>query len=101
VLTAYWGWFPVFVLASIIWAALDAKRVGLWRYKTGISGSPTTLLFLLLILGWPIVFPWYLGVRLKIWAGVAQLRDEYQPWHMSDPTIGPNGLVQPWRGRKL
>ncbi len=97
----YWGWFHVFALASILWAALDSKRVRLWRYHTGISGGPVIIFVLLLVLGWPLVFPWYLGMRLKIWAGVARLRDEYQPWQMSDPTIGPGGLVQPWRGRKL
>jgi len=55
----------------------------------------------LFLLGWPIVLPWYLGMRFKIWAGVARLRQEYQPWRMSDQTVGPNGLVQPWRGRRL
>jgi hypothetical protein len=95
------GWFPVFALASIIWAALDSRRVRLWRYHTGIAGGPVTIFVLLLVLGWPLVFPWYLGMRLKILFGVARWRDEYQPWQMSDPTVGPSGLVQPWRGRKL
>lgn len=98
---AHWGWFPVFALASIIWAALDSRRVRLWRYHTGISGGPATIFILFLVLGWPLVFPWYLGMRLKIWAGVARLRADYQPWQMSDPTVSPSGLVQPWRGRKL
>jgi len=97
----YWGWFPVFAVASIIWAALDSKRVHLWRYHTGISGGPVTIFILLLVLGWPIVFPWYLGMRLKICAGVARLRDEYQSCQISGPKVGPGGLVQPWRGRKL
>jgi hypothetical protein len=95
------AWFSVFALASIIWAALDSRRVRLWRYQTGIAGGPVTIFILLLVLGWPLVFPWYLGIRLKILFGVARLRDEYQPWQMSDPTVGPSGLVQPWRGRKL
>jgi hypothetical protein len=98
---SHWGWFPIFALTSIIWAALDSKRVRLWRCRTGISGGPTTIFILLLVLGWPLVFPWYLGMRFKIWARVARLREEYQPWQMSDPTPGPTGLVQPWRGRKL
>ncbi len=98
---AYLGWFAAFALTSIIWAALDSKRVRFWRYHTGTSGGPVTIFILLLILGWPLIFPWYLGVRMKIWAGVARLREEYQPWQMSDLTIGPGGLVQPWRGRKL
>ena len=95
------GVFGLFALVTIIWAILDSRRVDLRRYHTGISGGPTTLFVLLLIFGWPIVFPWYLGMRFKIMAGTARLRDEYQPWQMSDPTVGPNGLVQPWRGRRL
>jgi hypothetical protein len=66
VFAAYWGWFPIFALASIIWAALDSRRVRLWRYHTGISGGPVTIFILLLVLGWPVVFPWYLGMRMKI-----------------------------------
>lgn len=96
-----YGWFEVFAVASVIWVLWDSKRVRFWRYHTGISGSPSTVFILLLVLGWPIVFPWYLGIRLKIWTGVARLRDEYQPWNMSDATVGPSGLVQPWRGRRL
>lgn len=100
-LTLYWGWFSVFALISIIWAVLDSRRIRLWRYYTGIAGGPLVIFILLLVLGWPIILPWYLGMRLKIWAGVARLRDEYQPWQMSDATVGPTGLVQPWRGRKI
>lgn len=95
------GWFYGFVLASIIWAILDSRHARLWRYHTGISGGPATIFVLLLILGWPIVLPWYVGMRLKILTGTARLRDEYQPWQMSDVAISPNGLVQPWRGRKI
>jgi hypothetical protein len=95
------GVFSLFALVTIIWAILDSRRVDLRRYHTGISGGPSILFVLLLIFGWPIVFPWYLGMRFKIMAGTARLRDEYQPWSMSDPTVGPKGLVQPWRGRGL
>lgn len=98
---SYCGTFPVFVLASIVWAALDSKRVRLRCYHTGISGGPTVIFILFLFLGWPIVFPWYLGMRLKISTGTARLRNEYQPWQMSDSTVGASGLVQPWKGRKL
>jgi len=99
--TAIYGWFAIFAVASVVWVVWDSKRVGFWRYRTGIAGRPNTVLVLLLLLGWPIVFPWYLGMRLKILAGVASLREEYQPWKMSDATVSPTGLVQPWRGRRL
>jgi len=101
VLFARWGLFSTFTVVSIIWAAMDSRRIRLWRYYTGISGGPLTIFVLLLVIGWPLVFPWYLGMRLKIWAGVARLRDEYRPWQMSNHTLGPSGLLQPWRGRKL
>lgn len=100
VLTAYVGMFSIFAIISIIWAALDSQRVHLRRYYTGISGGPITIFILFLILGWPIVFPWYLGMRLKIRFGVARLRDEYQQPKMSDSAIGA-GLIQPWKGREL
>lgn len=97
----YFGLFPIFAVASVTWAAFDSRRLKLRRYRTGIAGGPLTILVLFLFLGWPIIFPWYLGMRLKILMGTAQLREEYQPWQMSDATIGPTGLVQPWRGREL
>ena len=101
VVTAYYGVFQCFAVAAIIWAAFDCRRVKLRRYRTGIGGGPITIFVLFLLLGWPIIFPWYLGMRLKIFMGTARLREEYQPWRMSDATIGPTGLVQPWHGRKL
>jgi hypothetical protein len=100
-LASHWGLFSLFALTCIIWAALDSRQARLWRYYSGISGGPLTIFILLLFLGWPIVFPWYLGMRLKIMTGTARLREEYQPWKMSDETVGPTGLLQPWRGRKL
>jgi hypothetical protein len=100
-LAAHWKCFPSFVLASSIWAVLDSKRVRLRRYYTAIAGGPATVFILLMVLGWPVVFPWYLGMRLKIMTGTARLRDEYQASQMSNATMESNGLIQPWRGLKL
>ncbi len=96
-----WSVFPFFATAASLWVVFDSRRVEFWRYHTAISGGPTVIFILLLVLGWPVVFPWYLGMRLKNLAGTARLRDEYRPWQMSDSTVGANDLVQPWRGRKL
>jgi hypothetical protein len=99
--SSYFGFFEVFALASVVWAVIDSKRVRLQRFYTALSGPPLVVLCLLMLFGWPIVFPWYLGTRFKIMAGVARLREEHQPWSMSDQKVAPSGLVQPWRGRKI
>ena len=62
--------------SSIVWAAVDCKRIRLWHFYTGISCHPTTLILLMVIL-WPIVFPWYLAIRFQIAAGTAKLREDY------------------------
>ena len=67
---------------------------------TGISGGPITIFILYLVLGWTIIFPWYLGMRLKILARVARLRDGYQPSPASNSPVG-TGLIQPWKHREL
>jgi hypothetical protein len=76
-LTAYFGWFRLFAFAAAVVAALDARHIGVWRYRSDIAQKPGTL-FILLVLLWPFVFPWYLGLRMKIWAGTAELKDEYR-----------------------
>lgn len=88
------------VPVAIVLAALDARRVRIWRYRSDIARSPGTLLILMLLLGW-LILPWYVGLRLKILAGTAELRDAYQ-W--ADPdgpapeyTMSASGLVRPWK----
>jgi hypothetical protein len=93
--------FLVLVVFAFTWLAYDHKRMRIWRYETGLPGKSSVLFFFLILFIWTIVVPWYLGLRFSILMGVARLRDEYKPWRMSDAQIGENGLVQPWRGRKL
>ncbi|MCU1292629.1 MAG: hypothetical protein JWP08_1479 [Bryobacterales bacterium] len=93
-------WWLVFV--AIVLAALDARRVRIWRYRSDIARSPGTLFILMLLFGW-LILPWYIGLRLKILAGTAELKDTYR-W--ADPQASPpdhhvskSGLIQPWRRR--
>jgi hypothetical protein len=92
---------PIVLVFSITWVALDHEKIHAERYYTGLPGRSVGLLLLFLILGWSIVLPWYLGLRFTIMAGTARLRDEYKPWRMSDGQMGPNGLIQPWRGKQF
>ena len=100
VVAALSGWWWL-VLVAIVLAALDARRVRIWRYRSDIARSPGTLLILmLLVLGW-LVLPWYIGLRLKILAGTAELKDSSR-W--ADPhasgsgyPVAASGLVQPWK----
>ncbi len=71
---AGWWWL---VLVAIVLAALDARRIRVWHYRSDIARSPGTLLILMLLLGW-LVLPWYVGLRLKILAGTAELKETYR-----------------------
>ena len=64
----------VMVIITAIWAAIDSSKIGLKRYKSGISYSPVVLLLGFWFL-WIIAFPWYLIVRHKILNGTAVLKD--------------------------
>jgi hypothetical protein len=63
------------VLGTSIWAAIDSSKIGLRRYKSGISYGPVVL-FIACALLWIVGFPWYLSMRYKIRAGTAVLKDE-------------------------
>lgn len=62
----------LFVLCSAIWAASDASKIEIKKYKTSLSG-PVAIFFGTLIL-WIIVFPWYLVVRQRVLAGEVPLK---------------------------
>jgi hypothetical protein len=101
VATAATGWWWL-VLVAIVLATLDARRVRIWRYCSDIARSPGTLLILILLLGW-LILPWYVGLRLKILAGTAELKDAYQSADPDAPTpnypVSESGIVQPWKRR--
>jgi hypothetical protein len=93
--------FGLFWLATVVWAAATWKRAGIWRYENGISQRTTTLIVLFFLFGWPIFFPWYFAMRLKIWLRVARWHDEFDPARMASESGQSGGLVQPWRGRRI
>lgn len=64
----------IMVLGTSLWAAFDSSKIGLKRYKSGISYGPIVL-FLACALLWIVGFPWYLSMRGRIKTGTAVLKD--------------------------
>ena len=58
----------ILIGVTSLWAGIDSKKIGLYRYKLGISCRPLPL-FCLCYLLWIFVFPWYLWARSKIKSG--------------------------------
>ena len=92
--------FPFVIVGASVWVGVDSSQTCLAMYESGISYRPVTLGVLCSML-WIVAFPWYLVMRHRIRTGKARLRKEYEPFQMADGRIGPNGLLQPWSGRKL
>jgi hypothetical protein len=101
-LVALWAQNPWIVVGAIVLAALEARRIRVWRYQSDIARSPGTLFLLMLLFGW-IVLPWFVGLRFKILAGTAEFKDEYRwrevPASARKESAPPSGLVQPWSVR--
>src|SRR5882672_11475809 len=101
-LVALWAQNPWIVVGAIVLAALEARRIRIWRYQSDIARSPGTLFLLMLLFGW-VVLPWFVGLRLKILVGTAELKDEYR-WQESSARVHKEstpstGLVQLWSVR--
>lgn len=62
------------ILGTSIWTSVDSVKIGLYRYKSGISLKPF-ILFLCCMLLWIAAFPWYLAMRHSIASGKATLKD--------------------------
>lgn len=95
------GWPAALWLVTLAWAVLTWKRAQVWRYDNGISQRPSTLVLVFVIFGWPLFFPWYLAMRLKIWLGVAQLLEGSAHHEFGTNRPRSDGLVQHWRGHRL
>ena len=65
----------ILIGVTSLWAGIDSKKIGLYRYKLGISCRPLPL-FCLCYLLWIFIFPWCLWARFKIKSGEAILKDE-------------------------
>ncbi len=93
---------PWIIFVVVLLAALDAKHIRVWRYESDIALKPSVLFLLMVVIGW-LILPWYFGLRLKILAGTARLKEEYR-W-LETPTapyrdpLPPPGLIQPWSPR--
>jgi len=64
----------IVLLVTALWAAIDAYRIGLSKYKVGGPTGPV-ITFLGCVLLWILVFPWYLVNKGKIARGEAILKD--------------------------
>lgn len=64
------------VIATAVWAGISSSRLEFRKYKTGMSYHPVTI-FLVHLLLWVVVFPWFLTVRDNIRDGSAELKDEF------------------------
>ena len=56
------------IVTISLWAAVDSHRNGLRNYKTLLAINPI-LLFNVMYLLWPVVFPWYLVICSRIGDG--------------------------------
>jgi hypothetical protein len=92
--------FPLVIVWTSIWVAVDSAELHLRRYQSGISYRPV-ILGILCSGMWIIAFPWYLSMRHKIKSGTARLKPEFEHWDMGSGQISTSGFVQPWRGRRL
>jgi hypothetical protein len=66
---------PILILVTAAWCALDSKKIGLAKYRSGISYAPL-LLFLAVSCLWIVGFPWYLTVRHGIAKGRVPLKGQ-------------------------
>lgn len=80
------------ILATGLWAAISSSRLEFRRYRTSFSYHPVTI-FLVHLLLWVVVFPWFLTVRHRIKEGSAELKDEFK--HEVVPPAMPPTMRRP------
>ena len=83
--------FPIIVflvVATSIWAAFDASKIGLRKYRVGGATSPVFTLLGCIVL-WIIFFPWYLVNKGKIQRGEVMLKEKYAKDHTELLSPGP------------
>jgi hypothetical protein len=59
------AWVALVTVLPAAWAAWDARHLHAEEYYTSLAVSPA-MLFLLVVLCWIVVLPWYLSVREQI-----------------------------------
>lgn len=66
------------IVTISLWAAVDSHRIGLRNYRTRLAVNPI-LLFNLMYLLWPVVFPWYLVICSRIGDGTLARKETSRP----------------------
>lgn len=59
------------IVIAVAVAAIDAKHCGIWKFQREIRKPGDLLQLGPLFLGW-LIMPWYIGLRLRMKAGVAK-----------------------------
>lgn len=67
---------PLVGLGCAIWAAMDSSNLELHKYKGGTSGP--FVVFLAILILWPIVFPLYVVTRFRQVDGKLKLKKKYE-----------------------
>ena len=81
------GTFSLLIpIGLAVWAAFDANKIGLSRYKSGLH-SPI-FLFIGMLGIWFVAFPWYLTVRARILRGEAELKGSNSMESMGFKSMG-------------
>jgi hypothetical protein len=76
------GYLLVLIIyGTSIWAACDAAKIKMYRYKQFFDRSIGVFVGCLML--WIICFPAYLVIRWKITSGKAELKDEYKGTRMN------------------
>lgn len=69
-------YISMMIVAISLWAAVDSHRIGLRRYKTRLAAVNPIVLFNVMYLLWPVLFPWYLVVCSRIGDGTLSRKDD-------------------------
>ncbi|GLH74754.1 hypothetical protein GETHLI_32560 [Geothrix limicola] len=87
------------IFGTTLWASISTSRLEFRRYKTGMSYHPVTI-FVLHLMFWIVVFPYFLTVRDNIRDGSSELKDEFK--HEAVPPVAapafqrmPTSVVPP------
>lgn len=91
------GIVGLLIFGTTLWASISSSRLEFRKFKTGMSYHPVTI-FVLHLMFWIVVFPYFLTVRDNIRDGSAELKEEFK--HEAEPPVAPSyqrpsALVEP------
>lgn len=76
------------IFGTTLWASISSSRLKFRKFKTGMSYHPATI-FILHLMFWIVVFPYFLTVRDNIKDGSAELKDEFKHEALP-PVVAPS-----------